>query len=476
MERNEGTAKEHLVKLFPDCFSNGVSEYASNPVNPETGNRLSKRLVGWLKSEIGNWYSYERYLVNLAWPNVETVESRLMVKLWLNQDDRNKGITARRLMKPGKALRHLFPWLSDSQVEFYVDRMRLELGERNYTLKTGKDAETFKAVYIGEQCRMENPRTCTMRKSLANSCMRYENIMHRDCDGNMRHPVEAYASGEFEIVYVTDQKGHIAARCVVWMGDGSSDTFKPVPAPIYGVCEKSMDMVQDYLDSIGAEFSDDWTGAKLDAIEHGPNQWIAPYLDLTPRALDYDGDSLIVTRYGDIDASCYQGILGEPETMCTCENCGARYDADSEGSFVDEMPVCDSCYEDSNCCEYYDERTFQDCETVYLWRRGRVVTETWSDNAIENHATRVEGDYWRTDDLYLDYNGDYITPEQVDNWEYFVSDWDSEFYPSSVTCETSEGDIVSKIELEDDRGIWEQDSQGIWHNVQLDLELEGEAA
>ena len=471
MGRNAETAETHLLKLFPDCISKDKSEYGTNPVNPETGNRLSKRLVEWLKSEIGNCYAYERFLVNLAWPNVETVESRLMVKLWLNHDDRNKGIAARRLMKPGKALRHLFPWLSDSQVEFYVDRLRTELGERQYTLNTGRDAGTFRDVYTGEQCRMENPKTCAMRKSLANSCMRYETIMHHDTDGILRHPVEAYASGEFEIVYVTDNRGHVAARCVVWMGDDSCDTFKPVYAPIYGVCEKSMDMIQSHLDFIGA-IESDWIGAALNVIEGRYGGYIAPYLDLSPQRLDHSGSELIITNRGDIDASEYSGLLnGESEYMCTCENCGDRYNSEEEGGFVDETPVCDSCYVDSNFCECYEEMTFQDCGTVYLIRSGRTVTEIWCDNAIEHHAERVDGEYWRTDDLYSDYQGDYITPEQVDNGEYFVSEWNGEFYPSEMMCETSEGEIVSRIELDDDRGIWQQDSQGIWHNVQLDLDL-----
>jgi len=471
MERNEATAKQHLLKLFPDYTSRAVSEYDSNPVNPETGNRLSKRLVEWLKDEVGNWYSYERFLINLAWPNVETVESRLMIKMWLNQDDRNKGVSARRLMKPGKALKHLFPFLSDSRLEYFVDRLRLELGERAYTLKTSKDADIFRDVYTGTQCKMENPATTNMRKSLANSCMRYDSIMHHDSNGALRHPVEAYASGEFEIVYITDNKGHIAGRCVVWMGDGSCDTFKPVYAPIYGVCERSMDMIQSHLDSIGA-IESDWIGAALDVIEHKHGGFIAPYLDLSPQCLDYNGSQLVVDNYGDIDASNYSGLLnGEPQSMCDCDNCGARYDAEEEGSFVDDMHVCDSCYEDSNYCEYYDERTFQGCVTVYVWHNGRKLFETWSEHAIDNHAERVDGEYWRIDDLYQDYAGDYITPEQVDNGEYFVSEWDNEFYPSELMCETDSGEIVSKIELDDDKVIWEQDSRGIWHNVQLDLDL-----
>ena len=475
MERNAETAKNRLVKLFPDIWQDG-SEYNSQPINPKTSNRLSSRLVTWIKESIASNYATEKYLVNLCWPNVEVVESRMMVKLWLNQDDRDKGFAARRLMKPGKALRHLFPWMSDSDVEKYVDAMRLELGERQYTLKTGRDADTFRDVYTGTQCRMENPATSTMRKSLANSCMRYEDIMHHDIDGVLRHPVEAYASGEFEIVYVTDNKGHIAARCVVWIGDGSCDGFKPVWAPIYGVCEKSMDMIESHLDNIGA-IDSNWRGAALVRIEGKDGGYIAPYLDLSPQHLDDNGSHLVVDSLGDIDASVYSGLLrDEPESMCDCENCGERYDSEDSGGMVGEQHVCDSCYYDSNYCECYEERTFQDCETVYLWRNGRAVEETWCDDAVDSYAERVDGVYWRADDLYTDHDGDYITPEQVDNGEYFLSDWSAEFYPSADMCETDDGEIVSRQELDDDRGIWEQAANGIWHNVQLDLDLEGEAA
>ena len=474
MERNAETAMEKLKTLFPKSWENG-SEYYAQPINPETGNKLSKRLVTWLKDNIGNFYTAERYLVNLCWPNVEYAESRLMVRMWLNEADRKKGQSARRLVKPKKALRYLFPWLSERDADRWVDSMRVDLGERVYTLKTANDAESFVLAYTGPQCRMENPMSTVFRKSLANSCMRYESIMHHDNNGVMRHPVEAYASGDFEIAYTTDSKGHIAARCVIYRPEGGT----PVAAPIYGVCEKSMDMVQEYLDSIEALYdgAGDWIGARLDCIEGKHGGYIAPYLDLSPSNLELDGAFLVVDRHGDIDASNYSGLLnGEPESMCTCEHCGARYDSEEEGGFVNDMLVCDSCYQDSNYCEYYDERIFEYVSAVYLWHRGRRSEEYWCDNAIGEYAERVNGDCWRTEDLYTDHNGDYITPEQVEGGEYFLSDWSGEFYPSADMCETSEGAIVSKLELEADHGIWQQDSSGIWSNVQLDLELEGKAA
>ena len=141
------------------------------------------------------------------------------------------------------------------------------------------------------------------------------------------------------------------------------------------------------------------------------------------------------------------------------------------------MMVCDSCYRDSNYCDYHEENTFQDVESVYLWRHGRVTIQHWSDGAISDHAELCNGHYWSTDDLVENAAGDYITPEQIDNGEYFLSEWDGEYYSAGEMCETEEGEIVSKTELEEGLGIWEQGANGVWRNVQMDLELpKGEAA
>jgi len=470
MERNQENMKIHLESLFPYREGEDLrdySEHACQPVNPETNNRLSTRLVHWIKENIGQG-GYESFLINYAWPNVETVESRLMVRLWLNGSDREKGQNARKLMKAGKALKHLFPFLSDQDLERLVDKMRLDLGERVYVLKTGESCEDFKHAYTHTQCKMENPNVTHNRKSLANSCMRYTNIMHHDTDNKLRHPVESYASDEFRMVWVEDNRGHIAARCVLWLNNGAC----PIPAPIYGVCEKSINMIEDYLESLNCSHCEDWTGANLLNISGEHGGYIAPYLDLSPRALSDNGEFLSIERYGEIDASNYSGLLGEGN-LCTCQNCGDRYNSEEEGGIVDDMSVCESCREDAYYCEYMEESTFQETREVFVSDRrryGDYLTQYWCESAICDNATNIDGELWCNDAISQDYEGDSISPRQIDNGDYFMSDWDGEYYPSDMMCETSEGETVSRVELDQDSGIWELNNQGVWHNVQLELE------
>ncbi len=460
----EHDAQDYLEKLFPNTWR----EFNLLPVNPETGNRLSGRLVDFLKFRITQ--TAESVIISRTWPNVEYMEGKLLVRLWLNESDREKGFSARKLVKPGKAVKHIFPYLSDSEVESMVDEMRAELGERQYNLHTGTDCESFKFAYIGEQCRMENPCTTHGRKALANSCMRHESICHYDTEGNLRHPAEAYASGEFQIVYVTDRHNKVAARCVVW----TSENENPVAAPIYGVCERSMNMVQEFLDSIGCE-DNDWNGANLLAIEGRDGGYIAPYLDNFPRSLDTTGTGfLVVKEMGELDANDYSGLLGAGQDEC--ERCGRGYDAEDEGGIVDEMPVCDGCLENSNFCEHTDESTFEDVFTVHMRVRGGYIEEQWRESSVDNEAIRIRGEYWREDDVEFDYNGDPITPKEIDGGEYFLSDWSGDYYPANLMAETEDGEIVSTLEIEEDHRIWEQGANGVWFDVQPDMLKEKELA
>jgi len=295
--------------------------------------------------------------------------------------------------------------------------------------------------------------------------MRHDSLRHRDTFGNLRHPVEAYASGEFTIVWVETDKGLIAARCV--HTDASH-------APIYGVCEKSMDMIQEYLSANRIE-DDDWTGYSLLSIKADEGGFIAPYLDLSPQNLSEStcGTLLTIEHGGEIDASDYSGILNIGGT-CTCQNCNARMHED-ESFCVDEMSVCESCYEDSHYCERYEESTFESVQVVFSWstRSNRSHTQYWCESAIESYAEYVDGEYWNSDDLLSDSNGDYVTPKQLLDGEYFESEWDGELYPASDMCELSTGECVARGELTDS---WQQGSNGIWHDIQLPLELESKAA
>jgi hypothetical protein len=120
-----------------------------------------------------------------------------------------------------------------------------------------------------------------------------------------------------------------------------------------------------------------------------------------------------------------------------------------------------------------EESTFQETREVYVSdrsRHGDYLTQYWCESAIGDNATNIDGELWCNDAISQDYQGESISPRQIHNGDYFMSDWDGEYYPSDMMCETSEGETVSKIELDQDSGIWELNNQGVWNNVQLELE------
>ena len=116
------------------------------------------------------------------------------------------------------------------------------------------------------------------RKSSASSCMRY------DFDHLPVHPVTAYASGDFQMLWTEDSDGKIASRCVVRvMPDGQYRG-----GPIYGVSEQAIDMLEHHIKSTpnGEYGADDaWVGARLlrQPTQDDPDAFYAPYLDPEPR-------------------------------------------------------------------------------------------------------------------------------------------------------------------------------------------------
>ena len=124
--------------------------------------------------------------------------------------------------------------------------------------------------------------------------------MRYDFDNLPAHPATAYASGDFEIVYTTDQDGYIASRCVVYLNE---DGDQKQAGPIYGVSEQALDIISNHLTAQNTNLDGLWDGAKLKRIPYGSSGFIAPYLDPEPRRLADDGDHLVVCHRGEIDLS-----------------------------------------------------------------------------------------------------------------------------------------------------------------------------
>jgi len=382
------------------------------------------------------------------------------VAIFQSQKDRDNDRQV--AMKPGRALTLMFPELDHKSIITLVDEFLQEFAPRNLTLRKSRDADDFIKAYSHEQSPTENIDTTWSRKSSAASCMRYE------FDHLSTHPVAAYASGDFEIVYTTDQDDRIASRCVVWMTHPDNI---PQAGPVYGVSEQSIDMIDAYLNSIGATFSKDasWVGAKLKAIHHGEDQYVAPYLDLEPQSLISGDEYLIVSHHGDICASDYGGVLGNGYTcvMCDCSmNEDDVYSSETTGEIY-----CSDCYWERHFhCEYAMEDYHIDDGTV-TWSENRwgIESQLVSNACLHDHFVHCEDDdeWWHEDDaLFCESEDKWVSPRKID--EYFTSDWNDQLYPLSQYCETVDGDTVARDELDED---WELNSDDLWEMKQEEMDI-----
>ena len=385
------------------------------------------------------------------------------VSVWQSLENRdNDRVTA---MKPARAFALIFPELDHKSIIQLNDEYLQEFAPREFTIHVSKEADDFRLAYAGEQSPNENIDTTPFRKHLAHSCMRY------DFDNLPMHPAEAYASGDFTIVYATDQNNLVAGRCVVYTNNES-----PQAGPVYGVSEQAIDCIEGRLASMGAQIGHDasWIGAKLRRVEYD-DAFIGPYLDLTPQSLTDMGDHLMVHRHGEIDASQYQGVLGGHHTQC-CQ-CSERLSEDDYWySEHTSEHYCESCYYDEHVfCDYWQETVHVD-QTIVCWRVGyngqhesvQVYEGIVSDGDV--FVMCSDHEYWHTDDvIYCEYDDEYISPDSID--EYFTSDWDGELYPNDIMCTLTDGDVVAKIELDEHGGIWQKNDDDEWEEVQEELEL-----
>jgi len=428
-------------------------------------------LVAWIRNTIMDSNIGEKQEVTSNWNlrlrAIQPVRStKYHGKISVFQSSKDADNDRQVAMKAGRAFRFIFPELDDSELETIVDAFRENFSLRKYTLKTGKDPKQFTHAYSHDQADMDNPNTTYERKAMIHSCMRY------DFDHLPRHPCSAYGSGDFEIIWLEDDKGCIAGRCVVYIG-GST----PAAGPIYGVCEKSLDMIQSHVDDMGATVGrdDSWDGAKLLSFPH-QDGYIGPYLDVDPKRLTVghgsDDGFLIVDEDGEVDASKYQGILGNTyhTTCCECE-CELGEDDYYYSEHTDGQ-YCECCYGDEHTFCEHEQEMVHNSTLVEVWtdtrwgERSEMVSEGARDNSF---VECTDGKYWHEDDVrYCEYNGEYVSSKTL-NDDYFESDWNDEIYPNELKCVTEDDESVSVDEVVDGGGKVVK-IDGVWKIVKEDDE------
>ena len=427
------------------------------------------RLHKWLEKRILNLLGGESHLTCkiryrlVAFGPRRSEKFHPKISVWQSLEHRdNDRVTA---MKPARAFALMFPELDHKAIIQLNDEYLQEFAPRDFTVRVSKEADDFRRAYAGEQSPNENIDTTPFRKHLAHSCMRY------DFDNLPMHPAEAYASGDFTIVYATDQNDLVAGRCVVYTANQP-----PQAGPIYGVSEQAIDCIQQRLEAMGTDMTGcaSWLGAKLRRVQYDDG-YIGPYLDLTPQSLADMGDYLEVSRHGEIDASQYNGILGGHHTQC-CQ-CNERLSEDDYwySEYTSEH-YCESCYYDEHVyCDYWQETVHTE-QTITCYRTaygGHRESIQVYEHVVHNDDIFImctDDEYWHIDDVvYCECDDTWISPDDID--DYFTSDWDGELYPNEVMCTLTDGDVVSKYELDAHPGIWQKNDDDEWEEVQEELEL-----
>jgi len=368
-------------------------------------------------------------------------------------------------MKPARAFSMMFPELEHKQIIELTDKYLERFAKRKLFLKEGTDAADFVKAYSWTQAPTDNINTTYQRKSSASSCMRY------DFDNLPVHPVSVYASGDFKMLWSEDADGKIASRCVVRvMPDG---IYRG--GPIYGVSEQAIDLLEHHISANGGEYGCDgaWVGARLvrKPVDDDEDSFYAPYLDPEPRRLHDDGEYLVISSDGEIDANGYQGTLGVYE--CQCDNCGCGLSEDDYYfSEYTECRYCSDCYyEEHFYCDYADADYHLDQSYVVnvpCNNRSGYCEERVSDWAVEYGDQFMlcedDNEYWHIDLAYYCEDEDrYISQSGIDKGHYFISDWDSEVYAADQKAITHVGDTISigeaesdELELDETDNIWKR--------------------
>lgn len=392
------------------------------------------------------------------------------LSFWESADKRSRVI--RTPARPGKALRKAFPFLTDQETAAIVDYLRANYSPVELKIESHyQDRAAFKGAYLGRNyAPYENPETTYQRKNLSVSCMRH------DFDHLRAHPAETYASPDFKLYVARNNRGQVAGRCIV---NVSRAPDMLTHAPIYGVSETAINLIQAELDSIGSIPADTWRGGRLLRITDGSG-YIVPYLDVGPQSLSDNGDFLVMTRDGELSGSETDGLVhcdddDDDEYHIHCRDCETRMDIDSCFSDDRGNNYCESCYcERFSTCENCHETCEHDDTTpVYvIGYRGRADCQTWCNSCANDDSVECEhdGEQWRESDCVQIASGEWVSQRAIDDCHYILCDWTQEYYAESDLGELHGGGFALLDMLRANSCYQLQDS-GLWENIQLELPL-----
>ena len=364
-------------------------------------------LLSLLAKKLGCWDQAES-IMNVIRPRFsDKFDGK--ISLYKNiKDARRERLTA---MKLGRAFKFMMPDATDVQIEECVDAVRKQFDKRDFKLLVGNSRDTFNFAYTAERVSYRNPRTTSQRKSIASSCMHDITILNHDSHSDIS-PAEVYASGDFKVAYLIDNRNRIGGRVVYRVfPDGSISS-----GPIYGACEHSLDLLEEHINS-HTESHCDWGGAKLLRLDDGYGRLIGPYLDGYDEVSYYD-DKYLVVGCGEYDAGGTDGYFDDIGTFCGC--CEDTFNSEFGGAYIEAegQDVCEHCLE-----SYY------------------VYSETYGEYISSNNAVEV---ICGTNRYGLEYDW------MDENDDHVYCEWEEVHYRDHLVIYNEEFDLYIPKHLVDD--------------------------
>lgn len=425
----ENYLSEYLPKLFPD--------YITNLSNHKDCDKIANILTPY--------FPYHPNYFSEAIHNFCPIVSKSNpshIAIYRDQTNRMRdtadGEGLRTSMKPGRAIAHMFPFLSQERIQEIALKLRevLERESKPAECHVSNTREAFREMYAGAYIPAREryaPPIFTNGQRLASkhldcSCMRYS------FEGNPCHPAEVYASGDF-LAFWSTEGGKISARVVV----GVTNDFY-VPGPIYTQCSKVsqdlVDFIESHAKAAGKRINTnaEWHGLRLLKI-WGNCSFVGPYIDSEDsRNITECEDYLRIDELGNLLAENTNGFLSG-SCQVTCECCGEGFE-DGDG-YTDHAgnPVCEECRDSYYIvCEGTGE-LYHDSEVVFVQSR-RGIDAYFNRNyavtvAIETHI----GEWWRRDETVITADGNIISLEEYED-DYFTCDMSSEVYHTDEIADT----------------------------------------
>lgn len=255
------------------------------------------------------------------------------ISLFRNAADRKRN--RRSAMKPGRAFKHMLGTSDEKEISSLTEAWIQENLPREFVLKEGETRKDFRRAYCGIRAQNRNVKNTARRKALATSCMHTVKV-ESEVEGEDMSPAEVFASGDFKVAWLETTDGKIAARVVYSNKEGRDRTS----APIYGVCEQSINELEKHLESQSILPKEDWKGLQVLQI-NTPDGQVGTYMDCDIRGEEVGSKWIELCWDGKIKFASTDGYTSDG---AYCENCNDVVDEDNMVDAGDRC-ICVYCFD-----------------------------------------------------------------------------------------------------------------------------------